>query len=121
MTGLILRWVANSFAILVAAALFDGVTVASVPDALVAGAVLGIINSVVKPILVVLTLPVTILSLGLFYFVISAFCLWLTSNLLDGFSVHGVFTTLVAALIVGLVSTMTTKALQDSARSDYRS
>ncbi len=117
MAGLMWRWIGNSCAILVAAELFDRVTVASVPDAFIAGAVLGIINSVVKPILVILTLPVTILTLGVFYFFISAFCLWMTSTLLDGFAVSGVMTTLVAAMLVSVISAVITSALRPSSES----
>jgi putative membrane protein len=112
MTGLLLRWIGNSLAILFVDWLFDGVTVGSTTDAFIAGAVLGVINTIVKPVLVILTLPATILTLGLFYFVISAFCLWLTGYLLDGFAVHGVFTTLFAALLVSIVSTIITSALK---------
>ena len=71
-------------------------------------------------ILVLLTLPVTILTLGLFYFIISAFCLWLVSSLLAGFEVDGVFTTIFAAIIISLVSTVITKALQGAAKDDRR-
>ncbi len=118
MNGLLLRWVGNSLAILVVDWLFDGVEVASVPDAFIAGAVLGVINTIVRPVLVLLTLPITILTLGLFYFFISAFCLWLTSYLLAGFVVHGVFTTLIAALLVSIVSTIITSALQGKSRDE---
>ncbi len=111
MAGLILRWIGNSLAIYMVAALFVRMRVDSVQDALLAGAVLGIVNTIVRPILVVLTLPVTVLTLGLFYFVISAFCLWLTSYLLDGFEVGGVFTTLVAAVLVSVISTVITSWL----------
>jgi len=118
MAGLLLRWIGNSLAILFIDWVFDGVTVASVQDAFIAGAVLGIINTIVRPILVVLTLPVTIVTLGLFYFVVSAFCLWLTSYLLDGFAVHGVFTAIVAAILVSIVSTVVTSALQKASGND---
>lgn len=120
MAGLLLRWIGNSLAILFIDWVFEGVTVASVQDAFIAGAVLGIINTVVRPILVVLTLPVTILTLGLFYFVVSAFCLWLTSYLLDGFAVHGVLTSIVAAILVSIVSTVVTSALQNAAGNDAK-
>ncbi len=121
MTGLLLRWIGNSLAIVFIAWVFDGVSIGSVQDAFIAGAVLGVINSVVRPILVILTLPVTILTLGLFYFVISAFCLWLTSYLLSGFSVEGTVTTLVAAVLVSVVSTTITRALhRASGTHDHR-
>lgn len=112
MTGLLLRWIGNSLAILFVAWLFDDVNVSRAQDAFVAGAVLGIINTVVKPVLVLLTLPATILTLGVFYFVITGFCLWLTSYVLEGFEVHGVVTTIIAAILISLVSTAITSGLQ---------
>jgi putative membrane protein len=121
MTGLLLAWIGNSIAILFAAWLFDDVNVASTQDAFIAGAVLGIVNSVVRPILVILTLPITILTLGLFYFAVSGFCLWLTSYFLAGFDVHGVLTTILAAILISVVSTVITSALQGAAKEDKRS
>ena len=120
MTGLLLRWIGNSLAILFAAWLFDGVDVTSTQDAFIAGAVLGIVNTVVRPVLVLLTLPATILTLGLFYFVVSGFCLWLTSYCLAGFEVHGVFTTILAAILISIVSTVITSALQGAAKDERR-
>ncbi len=94
--------------------------VGSTQDAFIAGAVLGIVNTVVRPILVLLTLPATILTLGLFYFVVSGFCLWLTSHFLPGFEVHGVLTTILAAILISIVSTVITKALQGASKDDRR-
>jgi putative membrane protein len=121
MTGLVLRWIGNAVAIYFVAALLPGMRVDGVQDAILAGAVLGVVNTIVRPILVILTLPITILTLGLFYFVVSAFCLWLTSQMLDGFEVSGIFTTLIAAVLVGLVSTVITSTLQGSQRSGRHS
>ena len=121
MTGLLLGWIANSLAILVVAWLFDGVNVASTTDAFIAGALLGIVNTFVRPILVLMTLPVTILTLGLFYFVISAFCLYLTSALLPGLEVHGVMTTILAAIVISLVSTVITSVLNRATKDGRRS
>jgi putative membrane protein len=118
MAGLILRWIANAIAIYMVSSLLEGMRVDSVQDALIAGAVLGIINSIVRPVLVLLTLPVTILTLGLFYFVISAFCLWLTSWFLDGFEVGGAFTTFVAALLVGFIGAVITSVLHGATQKE---
>jgi putative membrane protein len=104
--ALVLTWIANSLAIYAVAYLMRGVDVASATDAFLAGAVLTLINALVKPILVILTLPLTILTLGLFYFVVTAFCLWLASQFVHGFIVRGFFTTVVAAILVSLVSTV---------------
>jgi putative membrane protein len=120
MTGLLLAWIGNSLAILFVDWLFDGVRVSSTQDAFIAGAVLGIVNSVVRPILVILTLPVTILTLGLFYFVVSGFCLWLTSSLLSGFEVNGVLTHILAAIVISLVSTAIASALKGATKDERR-
>jgi putative membrane protein len=90
--------------------------VASLTVAFLAGAVLTLINALVKPILVILTLPLTILTLGLFYFVVTAFCLWLASQFVTGFIVHGFFTTVVAAILVSLISTIIGRALSRAAK-----
>ena len=111
MAGLVMRWIGNSLAILFAAWLFEDVILTSTQDAFIAGAVLGLVNSIVRPILVILTLPVTILTLGIFYFVISAFCLWLTSALLPGFQVHGTVITIVSAILISVVSAVITSTL----------
>lgn len=120
MTGLLMRWIGNSLAIWFAAWLFEDVILTSTQDAFIAGAVLGLVNTIVRPILVVLTLPVTIVTLGLFYFVISAFCLWLTSWLLPGFQVHGFLITVVSAILIGVVSAVITNALQGEASKEKR-
>jgi putative membrane protein len=112
MAALLIAWIANSLAILAVSYLFAGVEVASPTDAFIAGGVLSIINALVKPILVLLTLPLTLLTLGLFYFVINAFCLALTAWLLPGFMLSGVFTTIVAALLVSLISMIVTRVLR---------
>jgi putative membrane protein len=116
-TGIILRWIAHSVAIYMVSGLLRGMRVDSVQDAILAGAVLGVINTIVRPILVVLTLPVTVLTLGLFYFVISAFCLWLTSWFLPGFDVGGPFSTFVAALLVSFISAIITSMLHGATGS----
>ena len=81
MTSILVTWIANSLAIYFVAYLLGGVDVASLRDAFLAGAVLSIVNAFVKPVIVILTLPLTVLTLGLFYFVVtgSAFG-WLRSS-----------------------------------------
>jgi putative membrane protein len=86
------------------------VEVASLTDAFLAGGALTLINAIVKPILVILTLPLTILTLGLFYFLITAFCLWLAAYFVPGFIVSGVLSTILAAILVSLISAILTRA-----------
>ena len=113
--GIVLTWIANSLAILAVAYFLGVITVSSVRDAFIAGAVLSLINAIVRPILVVLTLPLTIITLGLFYFVITGFCLWLTAYFIPGFAVHGWFMTIVASILISLVSAIITRVLRKAA------
>src|SRR2546425_7224300 len=87
--GFLLRVLINAAALWVAASLIPGIALGGLGHTLLAALVLGIINAVVRPILIFLTLPITLVTLGLFIFVLNAFCLWLTSRLVPGFEVHG--------------------------------
>lgn len=104
MTGILLRWLILTAAILAAAYLLDGIEIRDFLSAFLAAAVLGILNAFFRPLLILLTLPLNILSLGLFTFVINAFLLKLASGVIDGFEVHGFWTALFGALIITVVS-----------------
>jgi len=99
---LILRWLLLAAALLLLANLKLGVTVASFGAAMVAALVLGLLNTLVRPLLVLLTLPVTVLSLGLFLFVINALMFWSAAGVLDGFKVTGFGAALIGSLIYSL-------------------
>jgi putative membrane protein len=99
---LILRWLLLAAALLLVAHLYSGVTVASFGVALIAAFVIGLFNTLVRPVLVLLTLPVTLLTLGLFLFVINALMFWWAASVLDGFSVTGFGAALVGSLIYSL-------------------
>ena len=108
----LIAWIANSLAILLVASFLGAISVDSARDAFVAGAVLTLVNLIVRPLLVILTLPFTILTLGLFYFVITGFCLWLAARFVPGFVVHGWFMTIVASILISLISAVIGKALR---------
>lgn len=112
MFGFLITCIANSLAIYAVAYLMTGVEVASLRDAVIAGVVLSLVNAIVKPIVVILTLPVTIVTLGLFYFVVTAFCLWLASVFVPGFILQGLFTTIVASVLVSILSAFITSILR---------
>ena len=116
MMGLLITWIANSLAIYTVAYFMSGVNVASFRAAFIAGAVLSLINAIVRPVLVVLTLPLTLLTLGFFYFIVTAFCLWLTSYFVPGFMIHGKLVTIVAAILISLISTLINSALRKATR-----
>lgn len=99
---IIVRWLLLAAALLLVAYLYPGVTVASFSSALVAALVLGILNTLVRPLFVLLTLPVTLLTLGLFLFVINALMFWAAASVLDGFNVAGFGAALIGSLIYSL-------------------
>jgi putative membrane protein len=114
--GFVLRVLINTAAIYLAASVVPGIAIRDVLTALGAGLVLGLINAVVRPVLVVLTLPVTILTLGLFLVVLNAFCLWLTGQLVKGFEIQGVWPAVLGALLISVVSWILTAFLSDRGR-----
>jgi putative membrane protein len=98
------RLVLNGLAIIIAAWLLPGIHITSPLSALLAGAILGFVNAIVRPVLFFLTLPLTLLTLGLFIFVLNAICFALTAWLVPGFSVDGFFSAMFGALLVSVVS-----------------
>jgi len=98
----LLRWFLLAAALLLLAHLYPGVEVKSFVSALIAALVLGLLNTLLRPVLVLLTLPVTVLSLGLFLFVINALMFWAAAHLLDGFAVSGFAAALIGSLIYSL-------------------
>ena len=96
---LIIKWLFSAAALLAVAYLYSGVVVTSFGAALIAAAVLGALNTVVRPLLVLLTLPVTLLTVGLFLFVINALMFWAAASLVSGLNVSGFGAALVGSLI----------------------
>ena len=100
----LVRLLLNGIAIIVAAWLLPGIHITSPFAGLVAGIILGFVNAIVRPVLFVLTLPFTLVTLGLFIFVLNAICFGLTAWLVPGFSVDGFWWALLGALLVTIVS-----------------
>ena len=107
MLMLLARWLLNALALLLVAYLYPGVEVTGFGAALLAALVLGLVNAVVRPLLVLLTLPVTVLTLGLFLFVINAFLFWLVAEIVGGFRVTGFGAALVGSILYSLVTLLT--------------
>lgn len=116
MKGLLLRWFILSIAIMVSAHLFDGIHVDGFGTALFAALVLGILNAFFRPILLILTLPINVLSLGLFTFVINALLLMMTSGIIGGLVVDGFGSALFGSLIISLVSLLLSSFISDRGR-----
>ena len=99
----ILKWLCSALALLAVAYLYSGVVVTSFTGALIAAAVLGVLNTIVRPLLVLLTLPVTLVTLGLFMFVINALMFWAAASLVSGLNVNGFWAALIGSLIYSLL------------------
>jgi putative membrane protein len=112
MIKLIIRWLLLAAALLLVAYLYPGVTVASFTAAMVAAFVLGLLNTIVRPLLVLLTLPVTLLTLGLFLFVINALMFWAAAGVMDGFAVTGFMAALIGSLIYSICGVVIDAAVE---------
>lgn len=108
---LIFKWLLSALALLAVTYLYSGVQVTNFSSALIAAALIGLLNMIVRPVLVVLTLPVTLITLGLFMLVINALMFWAASGLLDGFHVNGFVAALVGSLIYSLLGMLIETAL----------
>jgi putative membrane protein len=109
---LIARWLLLAAALLLVAYLYPGVQVAGFGPALVAALVIGLFNLLVRPILVLLTLPVTLITLGLFLFVINALMFWAAASVLDGFNVTGFAAALIGSLLYSLAGVVIDAAVE---------
>jgi putative membrane protein len=108
---LISKWLLNAVALLAIAQLYTGVQVKSFATAVLAALVLSVLNLFLRPLLVVLTFPVTVLSLGLFLFVINALMFWAAAGVLDGFAVDGFGAALLGSLLYTVIGLVVNSAL----------
>ena len=104
MNGLTIRWLTLTAAIIVASYMIDGIKVSGVFSAIFAAAALGFFNAFFRPIVLILTLPVNILSMGLFTFIINAIMLKLASAIIPGFDVYGFWASVLGALLISIIS-----------------
>ena len=112
MLKLIAKWLLSAAALLLVAYLYSGVQVTSFGAAMLAAFVLGLLNAVLRPVLVILTLPVTIVTVGLFLFVINALVFWAAASLLDGFQVRGFMAALLGSLMYSVAGLVIDSALE---------
>lgn len=104
--GLLISWIVSTIAIIVTAYFLPGVHVSSLVAALVTAVILGIVNAVIKPLLILFTLPLTIVTLGLFTFVINALMILLVSAIVPGFKVDGFWWALAFSIILSIVNSV---------------
>ena len=111
---LLLVWLFNAIALMAVAYLLPGITVASFVTALIAALVLGLVNAVIKPILILLTLPATLLTLGLFIFVLNGLLFWFVGSFIQGFVVAGFWPGVFGAIVFSLISWLLSALLLSS-------
>lgn len=102
--NLIIVWLLNAFALLAVANVMPSIQVSGFGGALIAAAVIGLVNMLIRPFLVLLTLPVTILTLGLFIFVINGILFFVVGNLLESFEVQSLWSGILGAVLYSLIS-----------------
>lgn len=119
MNGILIRWLILTFSIIASAYLLDGIQVSGFISAFFAAAILGILNAFFRPILFILTLPINILSLGLFTFVINAAMLLMVSGVITGFEVNGFWSAVFGSLFISLVSWALTSFINERGTIQY--
>ncbi len=117
--GIFIRWLILTIAIIIASYLVDGIRVSGFFSAFFAAAILGILNAFFRPILFILTLPLNIMTLGLFTFVINAILLMMASGVISGFEVHGFWSAVFGSLLISLVSWLLTSFINEHGRWEY--
>lgn len=100
---LIIKWLLSAAALLLVAYLYSGVQIHSFGSAMIAALVIGLLNTIIRPILVILTLPVTIITVGLFLLVVNGLMFWMASGILGGFHVTGFWAAMLGALIYSVL------------------
>ena len=106
MISIIVRWVLNALALYIVATILPGIHLSDFGSALVAVVIIGLVNVLVKPILFLLTIPVTVITFGLFAFVLNALMLMLASALTPGFKIDGFGTALLGSILLSLITTV---------------
>lgn len=103
---LIVVWILNAVALLAVAYVLPGIAIASFWSAMLAALVLGLLNTLVKPLLILLTLPITVVTLGLFLLVLNALMFWLAGSLFKGFQVDGFWWAVAGAILYSVISSL---------------
>jgi putative membrane protein len=117
--GFFIRWLLNAVALAVAVSIVPGMHSASVGATMIAALVLGILNAIVRPVLLLLTLPINLLTLGLFTFVVNGIMLLMTGSLVHGFAVDGLGAAILGSLVLSFVSFLLNVFVTDRGRVDY--
>ncbi len=110
---LLIRWLVNALALMLVAYLYAEVKIDNITTALLAALVLGLVNAIIRPVLIFLTFPATVLTLGLFIFVINALMFWLSAELVTGFKVSSFMAALIGSLMFSVITMLTSWVIPD--------
>lgn len=116
MVRLLAVWLINAVALIAVAYLMPGIAVSSFVTALIAALVLGLVNAVIRPILILLTLPATVLTLGLFIFVINGLLFWFVGSFIEGFTVSGFWAAVFGAIVFSIISWLLSALILSSSK-----
>jgi putative membrane protein len=119
LTGILFRWLALTAAITIAAYLLEGIHISGFFSAFFAAALLSILNALFRPIALIITLPINVLTLGLFTFVINALMLKMASGVIPGFNVQGFWTAVLGSMVISLVSWLLNSFISDQGSVSY--
>ena len=119
MVGILFRWLALTAAITISAYLLEGIQISGFFSAFFAAALLSIFNALFRPIALIITLPINVLTLGLFTFVINALMLKMASGVIPGFNVHGFWTAVIGSLIISIVSWLLNSFISNQGSVSY--
>jgi len=119
MKGLVFRLVITALGLWAAAAIVPGMTIAGVGSLVVAALLLGIVNAFIRPVILILTLPLTLLTLGLFIFVVNGISLALVAWVLPGFTLSGLGAAILGSIVVGLTSWFASAFVGNSGRIEH--
>ncbi|QGG46207.1 phage holin family protein [Heliorestis convoluta] len=113
MNSIVLRWLFNTLALTVAAWIIPGIQVVGLAEALIAAFLLGVVNAFIRPMILLLTLPITLLSLGLFALVINGLMLWMVAAIVPGLDIAGFWSAFFGAILLSLISTFMSWFVKD--------
>lgn len=113
MRGLVWRWIVNGLALFLTAQILPKISIDSPGSAFIAALVLGLANAVIRPIIKIITFPITIVTLGLFTFIINGFILWVVQNNVTGFTINGFWAAVLGAIVLSIISSVLTNLITD--------
>ena len=119
MRGFVVRLLVTALGLWVAATIVPGVTIHGIGNLIVAALLLGVVNSIIRPIILILTLPLTLITLGLFIFVVNGISLSLVAWLMPGFALSGLVAAILGSVVVGLTSWLASTFIGSSGRLEH--